>query len=126
MIEENKTIPVNKPGNVPAIAIITLVSGIINILYGLGITLSVIIFTLGIGIICSPITIIPAVLGVYEVISASKLMGTPERKFSVQTVGILEIVGIITGSLTSLIAGILNLVLYNDPETKAYIDSLPK
>ena len=126
MIEEMNPTPVVKPEKVQAITIITLVSGILNILFGLSVTFLIIIGTLGIGLLCSPLTILPAVLGVFEVISAAKLMGNPARKFNVQTIAILEIIAIVGGSLTSWIAGILNLVFYNDPQTKSYIDSLPR
>lgn len=126
MIEEMNRTSVVKPEKVQAIAIITLVSGILNIIYGLTITFMIIIGTLGIGLLCSPLTILPAILGVFEVISATKLMGKPERKFNVQTIAIFEIIAIVAGSVSSLVAGILNLVFYNDPETKAYIDSLPR
>lgn len=114
-----------RPGKVQAIAIMTLVNGILNVLWGLGLTASVALGTLGVGLLCAPVTILPTVLGIFEIIGGSKLMGTPPRKFNVQTIAILEIAAIIAGDGISLIVGILNLIFYNEPETKQYIDSLP-
>jgi hypothetical protein len=117
------------PGKVQAIAIITLVSGILNILYGIGFTLlggtSFVVATIGIGLLCIPYFLLPIALGIFEVIYGARLMGNPARKFNVQTIAILEIVAIITGAVPSAVAGILNLVFYSDPPIKNYIDSLP-
>lgn len=114
--------PVEKPDKVQAIAIITLVSGILNIIYGL--TLSVGFAVTVVGLLCLPLTIAPAVLGIFEVINGAKLMNTMPRKFNVKTIAILEIITIITGAVPSAVAGILNLVFYDDPPVKQYIDSL--
>ena len=114
-----------KPGKVQAIAIITLINGILNILAGISITFAFVLSTWGFGLICAPITILPSVLGIFEIIGATKLMANPPRKFNVQAIAILEIIGIIIGNVPSLVIGILNLVFYNDPETRFYIDSLP-
>ena len=114
-----------KPGKVQAIAIMTLINGILNILWGIGLTGSVVLGTLGIGLLCAPVTILPLVLGIFEIIGGAKLMGEPPRKFNVQTIAILEIVAILAGDGISLIVGILNLVFYNEPPTQQYIDSLP-
>lgn len=117
--------PPTVPGKVQAIAIITLISGILNIIYGLTLTVLIVIGTIGVGLLCAPLTIAPSVLGIFEVIAGAKLMGTPGRKFKVQTIAIMEIIAIITGAVPSAVAGILNLVFYNDLPTKQYIDSLP-
>jgi len=115
--------PVEKPDKVQAIAIITLVSGILNIIYGL--TLSVGFAVTVVGLLCLPLTIAPAVLGIFEVINGAKLMNTLPRKFNVKTIAILEIITIFTGAVPSAVAGILNLVFYDDPPVKQYINSLP-
>lgn len=118
--------PVGKqPGKVQAIAIMTLINGILNVLFGLGLTASIVLGTVGIGLLCAPVTILPSVLGIFEIIGATKLMGNPPRKFNVKTIAILEICAIIAGDAISLVIGILNLVFYNEPETQQYIDSLP-
>lgn len=115
-----------KPGKVQAIAIMTLVSGILNIFWGLILTLMVIIGTIGIGILCAPVTIAPTVLGIFEVIAGSKLLSSTPRRVKVQTIAILEIISILTLSMISVVIGILNLVFYNESEVKQYIDSLPR
>lgn len=114
-----------KPGKVQAIAITTLINGILNILLGIGLTGSVVLGTLGIGLLCAPLTLLPSALGIFEIIGGTKLMGEPPRKFNLQTIAILEIVAILAGNVISLIVGILNLVFYNEPPTRQYIDSLP-
>ena len=103
-----------------------LVNGILNILYGLGITAAIVLGTLGIGLLCAPITILPSILGIFEIIAASKLLANPPRNSKyLQVIAILEIVTIITGDVVSMVVGILNLVFLNDTEVKAYMTSLP-
>jgi hypothetical protein len=115
-----------KPGKVQAIAIMMLVNGIINILYGLGMTAGIVLGTLFIGTICAPLTILPAVLGVFELIYGIKLLSEPPKPVkNIQTIAILEIVAVVCGSGLSLIVGILNLVFLSEPEVKAYLASIP-
>jgi hypothetical protein len=110
-----------KPGMVQAIAIMTLVNGIFNILYGLSLTMGVVLGTLFIGIICAPVTILPTVLGIFEIVFAVKLLANPPQPVKPSpTIAILEIVTILTGNLISMIVGILALVFYNDANVKAY------
>ncbi len=112
---------IKKPGMVQAISIMTLINGILNILYGLTMTGLIVLGTLGVGLLCAPITILPSVLGIFEIIYASNLMATPPKPVRAnQTIAILEIACVITGAVTSLIIGILSLVFYNDEEVKAY------
>ena len=114
-----------KPGMVQAIAIMTLINGVLNILYSLIITASIVLGTLGIGLLCAPLTILPAVLGIFEIIYASKLLANPPTPVQPsQTIAILEIVCIVTGAVISLVVGILALVFYNDQEVKAYFAKL--
>ena len=108
-----------KPGMVTAISILTLINGIFNILWGAGVSFSLIfgIFT----IVCIPITILPAVLGIFEIIYAIKLLSNPPQPVQPsQVLAILEICCIIVGNVVSLVVGILALVFYNEPEVKAY------
>lgn len=115
-----------KPGKVQAITIMMLVNGILNILAGLGVTASIILGTIGIGTICAPITILPAVLGIFEVINASRLLTEPVRPVKhLQTIAVLEIVAVICGLGLSAVVGILNLVFLSEPGVKAYLDSIP-
>jgi hypothetical protein len=118
-----------KPGKVQAIAIMTFVSGILNILYGLTLGVGLLLGafgTFGLSLCCAPIGLLPIALGIFEIIGGTKLMGTPPRRFDVQTIAIFEIINIISGAFPSLVIGILNLVFYNEPLTKDYINRLPK
>jgi hypothetical protein len=117
-----------KPGKVQAIAIMTLIDGILNILWSFIVGIGVLtgaIATFGIGLLCAPIAILPLVVGIIEIIGGAKLLRQPPRRMKVPTIAILEIINIISLSFPSLVVGILNLVFYNDPEVKGYIDSLP-
>lgn len=114
-----------KPGMVTAIGVCTLISGIANILTGLIITLLVVVFTLGIGLICFPFTILPAVLGVFEVIYALKLLANPVETGEIsQTIAILEICSFLFGNGLSPIVGILALVFTSDQNVKSFFAAL--
>jgi len=116
---------IQRPGMVNALGIMTLVNGILNILAGLGVTTVVVLSTLGIGLLCSPFTLAPAVLGVFEIMYAAKILANPPQpvKFS-QTIAILEIVCIVFGLGVSLVVGILALVFYSDQTVKGYFSSI--
>ncbi len=109
-----------KPGKVQAIEIILLVSGIINILAGLGAACG---FAASIiGIFCLPVVILPALLGAYEVYYASQLMsGKLVQASNIKTIAIFEIITIVYGNVPGLVAGILNLVFMEDLPVKDYI-----
>jgi hypothetical protein len=121
-----------KPGKVQALAIMTLIDGILNIVvvglgWGLGI-LGSIIGTAGVGIfmlICCPIPIYAIVLGILEIIAATKLLPEPAKvqEFP-KYLAIMQIVNVITGGILSIVAGILALVFANDPEVVAYFQSI--
>jgi hypothetical protein len=115
-----------KPGKVQAIAIMMLVNGILNILYGLYATIGIILGTFFVGVLCAPVTILPAILGIFEVIYGSKLLSNPPRRVNnIQTIAILEIIAIVSGNGLSAIVGILNLVFLSEPEVRAYLTSIP-
>ncbi|MBI4730850.1 MAG: hypothetical protein HY781_01735 [Chloroflexi bacterium] len=110
-----------KPGMVQAIAIMTLINGILNIIWGLSLTGTVAIGTMFIGLLCAPVTILPSVLGIFEILYAVKLMSNPPQPVKPsQTIAILEICCILLGDVLSLVVGILALVFYNDANVKAY------
>jgi hypothetical protein len=117
-----------KPGKVQAIAIMTLVDGILNIFWSFSVGIAVIsgaIASFGLGILCMPIAILPLVVGILEIIAGAKLLSQMPRKVNVKAIAILEIANIITLAVPSLVVGILNLVFYDEPEVKQYIESLP-
>jgi hypothetical protein len=112
---------VQKPGMVTALTIMTLINGILNILYALGFTAAIVLGTFGIGLLCAPLTILPAILGIFEILYAVKLLSNPPQPVKPsQTLAVLEIVCIITGNVISMVVGILALVFYNDTSVKEY------
>lgn len=114
-----------KPGKVQTIAIMTLVNGILNILGSLTITFLIVIGTIGFGLLCAPITLGPAILGVFEIIYGSKLLS--ENPVGVKpnpTMAVLEICAIFMGLLNSCVIGIIHLVFLSDPEVKQYFESI--
>ena len=109
-----------KPTLVNVIAWMTLASGIVNLFWGIaasGAVLATIV-----GVICTPITILPTILGVFEIIYAAKLMSNPPQKIQPSTN--LEIVCVIVGNLFAVVVGILALVFYNDLIVKDYFARL--
>lgn len=112
-----------KPTLVHAIAWMTLASGIVNLFWGVaasGTALATIV-----GIFCIPFTILPTILGVFEIIYAAKLFSNPAQPVLPSTnIAIFEIACILTGNVFSMAVGILSLVFYNDQVVKEYFARL--
>jgi hypothetical protein len=108
-----------KPTLVSVIAWMTLVSGIVNLFWGLaasGTALATIV-----GIICTPLTILPTILGVFELIYAAKLLSNPVQPVKPSTnIAVFEIACVLTGNVFSMAVGILALVFYNDSIVRDY------
>ena len=111
------TPPQIKSQKVQVIAVLMLISGIINVLIGLGLVaglaLSLVL------ICCSPVGLLPMALGIFELVYAIRLLSSgtePQSYATMQVIAILEIVSILAGNFISLVIGIINLVLLNDPE----------
>jgi hypothetical protein len=103
----------------------TLASGIVNLFWGLGLTLTIVLGTIGFGLVCAPLTILPTILGIFEVIYAAKLLSNPPQAVQPSTtIAILEIVCILAGNLFSVVVGILALIFYNDVTVKDYFARL--
>jgi hypothetical protein len=112
-----------KPTLVSVIAWTTLASGIVNLFWGLGLSLTGLISI--IGIICIPILILPTILGVFEIIYAAKLLSNPPQLVLPSTnSAIAEIVSVLAGNVFSMVVGILSLVFYNDQIVKDYFARL--
>jgi hypothetical protein len=112
-----------KPSLVNIIAWTTLASGIVNL--GWGLVVSATAFITIIGICCTPLTILPAILGIFEIIYAAKLLSVPPQPVRPAiNLAVLEIVCILTGNVFSMIVGIISLIFYNDPAVKEYFARL--
>lgn len=117
---------IRKPGKVQAIAIMTLVSGILNCLWGLSAAISLVAANF-FACYWAPYAI---TLGVLEIIYASKLMSArPSKIQPAKYLAIMMIINITTLNVYSLfvgdlVAGILILVFYNDPEVQAYFNQI--
>jgi hypothetical protein len=112
-----------KPTLVNVIAWTTLASGIVNLFWGLaasGTALATVI-----GVICTPLTILPTILGIFELIYAAKLFSNPAQPIQPSTnIAVLEIACILTANVFSMAVGILSLVFYNDTIVKDYFARL--
>jgi hypothetical protein len=108
-----------KPGLFTTIAVMTLTSGIINLFWGF-IASATALGTI-VGVVCLPITILPTILGIFEIIYAAKLLSAqPEPTQPSQTLAILEILTFFIGNLFSMVVGILALIFYNDVGVRGY------
>jgi hypothetical protein len=111
----------HKPAKVQAIAIMTLINGILNIFCGLG-AMAGLLWT----VVCWPIGAFPIVLGILEIVYASKLLtNAPTPVQPARHLAIMEICTILFGNAVSLVVGILALVFYDDLEVKAFFADLP-
>jgi hypothetical protein len=112
-----------KPTNVSVIAWMTLASGIVNLFWGL--VPSVSLAATFVGLLCVPFTILPTVLGIFEIIYAAKLLSNPPQAVQPSTtIAILEIICVFALNLFSMVVGILALVFYNDMTVKEYFAQL--
>jgi len=112
-----------KPTLVQVIAWMTLASGLANLFWGIaasGTALATII-----GVICTPFTILPTILGVFELIYAAKLFSNPPQAVLPSTyIAVFEIASVLAGNVFSMAVGILALVFYNDASVKDYFARL--
>ncbi|NOH04148.1 MAG: hypothetical protein HND47_20330 [Chloroflexi bacterium] len=112
-----------KPGLVTAIALMTLVSGIINLFWGF-VASATALGTI-VGVICLPVTILPTILGVFEIIYSAKLLSAqPQPVQPSPSIAVFEILMVVYANVFSLIAGILVLIFYNDLTVKDYFARL--
>jgi hypothetical protein len=112
-----------KPTLVNVIAWMTLVSGIVNLFWGFFASLFVLATV--VGIVCIPFTILPTILGIFEIIYAAKLLSNPPQAVQPSTtIAILEITCVLALNFFSLVVGILALVFYNDLTVREYFARL--
>ena len=113
----------DSPGLVKTIAVLTLVNGITNIFWGL-IATAIVVPTIILACL-AVFTILPTILGVFEIIYALKLLSNPPQPVQPSnTIAILEVLCFLTGNVFSMIVGILSLVFYNDPQVRDYFARL--
>ena len=126
-VPPSQLVKAKKPGKLQAIAVMSLVMGIVNILAGTyWLVAGLMMFLVGV-----VFTIIPAsyliVLGILEIVNASKLLPDPVKVAqSPKYVAVMEIVAIVTCNVMALVVGILNLVFYNDEEVEMYFAQIRK
>jgi len=120
-----KQTPLEKPSNVNAIGVMNLVSGAVNILAGGALTISVVLGTFFLGLVCLPLTIAPVVLGIFEVLYGVKLMANPPQPVKpAKAIAIAQILSFIYLNVISGVIGILSLTMYTDPEVEAYFERI--
>lgn len=116
---------ITKPGKVQTISILVLISGILNVFGGGLLALLIIIGTLGIGILCAPVLILPMILGVVEIVYGINLLSDPPKvKELSQPIAVLEICSILFANVFAVVVGIISLVFLNDDEVKSYFSAL--
>jgi len=119
----NTSYPNQKPGLFTTIAVMTLTSGIINLFWGF-IASATALGTI-IGVICLPITILPTILGVFEIIYAAKLFSVqPQPVQPSPSIAVFEILTFLMGNVFSMVVGILSLIFYNDQSVREYFAGL--
>lgn len=112
-----------KPNLITVIAVTTLVSGIVNLFWGL-VASATAIGTI-IGVFCLPLTILPTLLGIFEIIYAAKMFSDPPQPMQPSnSIAIFEVLCFMTGNVFSMVVGILSLVFYNDLTVKSYFAEL--
>lgn len=112
-----------KPTLVHVIAWMTLASGVVNLFWGVAFSHTALASV--IGIFCVPFTILPTVLGIFEVMYAAKLFSDPPQVTAPATnIAVLEILCVLTFNVFSMAVGILSLVFYNDTIVRNYFASL--
>ncbi len=113
----------NKPTLINVIAWMTLASGLVNLFWGFAASLTAL--STFIGAVCVPITILPTVLGLFELIYAAKLFSNPPQTLMPSNnIAILEIACALAGNVFSRAVGILALIFYNDAVVKEYFAQL--
>lgn len=112
-----------KPGLYTTIAVMTLVSGIINLFWGFVASASALATV--IGAICLPITILPTILGAFEIIYAAKLLSNqPQPIKPSPPLAAFQISMLLYGNIFSAVVGLLNLIFFKDQAVARYFENL--
>jgi hypothetical protein len=116
---------VKKPGKVQAIAIYSLILGVLHavtalmlLVYGLVAG----VLTFGIGCLVWVLVPLPLATAILEIKYATMLLPDPPRPNSLaKTVAVVEIANIVYCNALTMAAGILSMVFYSDPEVQEYL-----
>jgi hypothetical protein len=114
-----------KPDRLTTLAVMTLVSGILNLAWSALIFIGAAVFGIGtflIGCICLPLGVYPLLLGILEILYAAKLLRNPvpsELKPAYH-IAVMEIIDALFGNVIALIVGVAALILYNDPAIRRF------
>jgi len=113
-----------KPAKVTAIAVLTLVDGVFNVLFAAGLFFGLLAFgvsTFGCGCILLPLGLYPLALGIIELVYGTQILPQDPREVSpARWLAILQVVNVLFGQVLSVVAGILALVFLDDPEVRAW------
>lgn len=114
-----------RPEKGTAIIVLSLLNGVVSIFWGIIISIGA--FTTVVGICCLPVTILPIILGSFEIAYAVRLLNNPPQPCTPsKAIAILDIISILYGNFISLVIGILLLVFYSDLDVKEWLDCLRK
>jgi len=112
-----------KPGLITAIAVMALTSGIVDLFWGF-VASTTALGTI-IGVVCLPLTILPTILGIFEIIYAAKLLSNQPQPVQPSTsIAWFQVSTMLFGNLFSMVVGILSLIFYNDLTVKDYFKKL--
>lgn len=115
-----------KPGKVQAIAIMTLIGGILATLASVGILgyfALAGIATMGVGLVCClwPGPYYGLVVGILGIVKGTQLLGeNAHRSAPPTTIAVMQIINVINGDFVNLTLGILTLVFLSEPEVKRF------
>ncbi len=115
-----------KPGKVQAIAIMTLVGGILATLASVGILgyIGLVgVASMGVGLVCClwPGPYYSLVVGIMGIVKGSQLLGDNAHRSTAPTaIAVMQIINVINGDFVNLTLGILTLVFLSEPEVKRF------
>ena len=107
-----------RPGILQASTTLTLIDGILNLVWALFAGILLTCTT----IVCGIFAVYPLVLGILEIIEAQKLSRHPPQRDEVPIwLGVMQLINAMSGNPLSLVAGIITLVAANDDNVKNYL-----
>jgi hypothetical protein len=125
MSQNDQLVPhsIEKPGLIQGLAIMTLINGILNLIWS--VLVAIFLAATFLGIICIPLAGYPLALGILEIIYAARLLSTPTRNLRpAKHLAVMEICNVLYANALSLVVGILALVFYDDALVKAFFQEL--